>query len=722
PADQEYLFGIDEGNATGAFSSEIFTLGFEGTLISHHIRSGKERILTERSLTTQLTMNADTRSGQFNIKECHIETGGLAISLNGMIKAAQDERQIDLTLNSSGLSLKKFIELFPEDFKQGIKDIDPDGNLKFDGKITGEFSGDLRPSIKFNFSLSEGILHFKRPGFAIKNISFTGTFDNGDSKSNTSSVIKLGNFKAGLNAGDVEGELIIRNLDNPDLSVKVSSSLILDKLEEILQIENLQNISGNLKLDLQFRNTLRNISRFAVKDFITSKTSGSMKLNGVSFQLKNDPVIYSGMNGSFRFNNKDLVVEYFSGKIGESDFSMKGYFLNILAYALSPGETIRVKADFGSAYLNMADLLSNKKDRSGARYRLRFSDRVNFDLDLSVKKFTFGTFHASDITGNVALKDKKLVVSNTAFNAMEGRTLLSGSVDGNFPEKFKIAFTTGLESVNIQKMFYELGEFGQQNITSGHLRGKVNATIYYTSFIDPELNIDPASVYAIGDLTITQGELIRYTPLYKLSKYLKRRELEHIIFSTLKNQIEIKDQVVYIPEMDIQSSTLNLRLNGTHAFSNSIEYHISILLSELLQKKEKKKEEDINGIFPEEDGLGNTTLYLSMKGNVEDPDISYDTKAVRKKIATDFRNEQQDLKEAFQNEFGSRDQSQKDDKIVNESKPAGAKGKDFKIEWEEETEASAESSVIPGQQIVSPKKPAKKEFVIDWDEENDTIK
>jgi hypothetical protein len=723
PSDQEYLFTIHEGFCKGAFSSEKYLLDFKGKINSNYIRSGKTKYLEDRTLNPDLTVWVDNKENIFTIKKGQLEIDGILLNLSGIIKSQLSNKFLNLEIHSDNSSLKTFINLLPEDFTRGIKSYEPDGKLSFGGKITGDFTGDITPQIQFQFELEQGEFKYNKPSVSVKNVSFKGAFDNGELRSGASSRLYFSDFKAGLTAGNLTGELTIVNFEKPIVTASVNSEIKLERLGEIMNIENLQSISGSLKLDFQFTNTIRSLERFTLKDFISSRTSGAMKISGVNLQMKNNPVVYSGLDGSFKFNNKDLVVESFSGKIGSSDFRMKGYFLNILAFAFSPDESIRVKANFSSSYLNMDDLLSDKKDVTGTKYRLRFSDRINFDLDLDLRKFSFGTFQADNISGNVILKDKKLVVSNTTLNTMEGRTTLTGSVDGNFTDKFRISFTTGLSNVNIQKMFYQLGEFGQENITSEHLRGKVDATIYYKSFIDPELNIDASSVYALGDLTITEGELIRYTPLYKLAKYLKSRELEHIRFSTLKNQIEIKDQVVYIPDMDIESSTLNLKINGTHTFENIIDYHIGVLLSELMAKNEKKKEEEIDGIFPVDDGLGKTTLYLSMTGNVEDPDIRYDTKAVKKKISSDLKKEKVALKDILNKEFSGKEAVAGESDQQENSGITTLKEKNFKIEWDE---AIKEDSVKSGFQKKSfdqnQKKSSKKEFIIEWDEENDSIK
>jgi hypothetical protein len=722
PSDQEYVFTINSGRMSGAFSSENYILAIDGKIGSKQIRSGQTIFLKDRELEAKLKIVVDQKQNIYKINEAKLTVAGITLNIAGFIQSAVDTKNLNLAIKSEKAGLPAFMGLIPEEYLQRLKDYSLDGDLIFDAKIVGEFSGNNLPSVRCNFTLDKGKLVIKESGLTLRNVSFKGDFDNGASRSQETYTFKLFGLKAGVNAGEIQGDLAIQNFERPLITASLSSSLNLEKIDEILKIESLKSITGRLDFDLKFSNSLKTFHKFTISDFISSKTSGSMKIIGVDLKLQDSPVNYNNLNGSFKFNNKDLLIENFSGNINESDFRMTGYFLNIMAYAFVPGEPVKIKADFSSSNLNMDDLLSIRKDKSGSTYRMKFSNSINFDLDLAIQRFAFGTFRGENISGKAIMKNNKLTIQDASLNSMEGRTLLNGFVDGNYHDKFWLSFKAELTDVNIQQLFFQCGEFGQQNITSNHLRGKMNATVYYKSFIDPELNIDPKSVYALGDLDISQGELIKYTPLYKLSKYIKKQELEHIKFSTLKNQIEIKDEVVYIPEMDIESSSLNLKIYGNHTFSNIIDYHVRVLLAELLSKKDRKKEEEIEGIFPEEDGLGQTTLFLRMTGNAEDPDISYDTKEVRKKISADMTREKKEIKDAFRREFGLKnDTVQPDREDAGNTQPD--KGKDFKIDWDEAQQENMNGTQKPANPKNEPvKKTSKKEFIIEWDEEKDTLK
>ncbi len=470
-------------------------------------------------------------------------------------------------------------------------------------------------------------------------------------------------------------------LRHPTITASFKSSAHLKEIEKIFHIDNLESISGKLDIDIQFKNTLKSFRQFTIQDFISSNTSGVLKIEDVNIQFKNNPMKYTQLHGDFKFSNKDLEVTQFTGRFAESDFNMKGYFINILAYLFLPNEKINIKADFKSDNLKLGNLLRSNKSETGNTYRLQFSKDINFDLNIDLNNFSFNKFEAQNLAGKVIMNNQKLTVVSASLVSMDGKSELSGYIDGTDPDRFWINCEASLTNVDIHQLFYQFGDFGQKSISSDHIRGIVNAQVIYQSYISPTLKINPESVYTLGDLVIQEGELLNFKPLFKLSKFLKNKELEHVRFSTIQNQIQIKDQVVTIPAMDIVSNTLDLKISGTHSFQNEIDYHIQVLLSELISIN-KYKEEDIEGIFTEDDGLGRTTLFLKMTGNANDPDIKYDTKEVRKKIANDLKNERDEIKEIFKKEFGNKPNKNKTEElnIIEENKDE----QNFIIGWEEE--------------------------------------
>jgi len=106
-------------------------------------------------------------------------------------------------------------------------------------------------------------------------------------------------------------------------------------------------------------------------------------------------------------------------------------------------------------------------------------------------------------------------------------------------------------------------------------------------------------------------------------------------------------------------------------------------LSEILENKAKKakKENEEFGVV-EDDGLGRTSLYLSIKGNVENYKITYDTKKVKEHIKDNLKQEKETLKTILNEEFGWF----KNDSTIAKKKQKNEEIKkpQFMIKWDED--------------------------------------
>ena len=191
-----------------------------------------------------------------------------------------------------------------------------------------------------------------------------------------------------------------------------------------------------------------------------------------------------------------------------------------------------------------------------------------------------------------------------------------------------------------------------------------------------DLMIDLDKLYASANIEINEGALLNFAPLNNLSRFISLDELRNVRFSTLKNQIEIRNRNVIIPRMDIVSNAINIGVSGTHTFDNVVDYHFELFLSDLLAKKARKskKENEEFGVI-DEDGLGKTRLFISMKGPVNKPVIAYDSKGMQQKFREDLKTEKKLMKQIFKEEFGM---FKKDTSLISNQKDQNPKTKSKK--------------------------------------------
>jgi hypothetical protein len=255
---------------------------------------------------------------------------------------------------------------------------------------------------------------------------------------------------------------------------------------------------------------------------------------------------------------------------------------------------------------------------------------------------------------------------------------------------FTVGCLAQVQDVDINQLFYQMGNFGQTSITDKHIFGQMTADINFSGRWTPNLIVDYNTIETTANMRVEQGALIDFQPLISLSRFLRVDDLDKVTFSTLENQIRIKDKKIIIPDMEIKSSALNLKVSGEHTFENTIDYRIQVLLSEILSRKNRQRrnpQEQYGDII--DDGLGRTTLFLRVTGTTENPEFNYDVQGVREKVRDNLQQEGQNLRDAFRREFGGNAPPiEPTDSVAPESQRRGLfrrkkEKTKFEIEWDE---------------------------------------
>ena len=284
------------------------------------------------------------------------------------------------------------------------------------------------------------------------------------------------------------------------------------------------------------------------------------------------------------------------------------------------------------------------------------------NITTCIKDASYEKFHMSNFQAKASFKKGVLKAKEVQLNSMSGNINgdleLSQTEEGNL----RLITTSKLEQINVRQLFYEFENFGQTTMRHKHLRGKTTTDIYLRTEWDAYLNSIPDNLYAFFDVKINNGELIEFEPMLLMSDYISVNELKRIRFSTLENQIEVKNRSVEIPFMEIHSSAMDIAGSGTHFFDNTLDYEIEFSLNEVMGKRwRKNNKKQINEFGQiENDGVKGTIIPLKMTGTVDDPKISFNFNRARKSVNESMKKQKQEIKDAFKQEFDKENNSNQD--------------------------------------------------------------
>ncbi len=673
----------------GDFARNSYTMEFDGNLYLNHIIIGDAYMTGERNMTLDFDFNVyNNNSLRFN--KGNFALGNHAFTTEGILDFSSADAHIDINVSGRKLKLDDFINDLPPAYARYFDGYRSKGDFYFDAIIKGDFP---RPQFDAKFGIKNGELFHRKANLRFHNITFEGSFNNGSRRDLSTSKLKLSGFSAKLNNGEIAGSGVWFDFKEPKLDFKLYSNISADDWVRFLQFDAISSASGDLLVDIEFRGNLGKRSSLTAQNFLESRVSGEIKAKNLSLRRKNDPLDYNSIQADFLFNNNDILVKRFSGNASESNFDMDGNLRNALPWLLLDNEKLIVDARLKSDNLNFNQLLQHNVSESDTTYRLSLSDKIEFNLKADIGKLSFRKFEAEKVSGTLSMRDKVFFAENVSVATMNGNIQASGYINGKNDEFLVMGCDAQFNKVDVHDLFYQMGNFGQSGIIDENLRGSITARASFVSRWSPYLEIDWNSLETTADIKVEDGELINYKPMLALSRFIRVGDLNQVKFSTLENQIRIKGQKIIIPDMEINSNAINIKLSGEHTFNNEIEYRLQVLLSDLLARNNRQNrnpQEKYGEII--DDGLGRTTLFLLVSGNIDNPVFSYDRQSVREKLREDFRQERQNLREAFRNEFGMRATEAKTDepttsltqreKEQNELRQR-EKGK-FVIEWDDD--------------------------------------
>ena len=678
--------------AKGNFGSSRYALGLAGKILLHEFKSQGSSYISEREFNLWLSLDADNNTGLYNITKGALETGKLKLTASGNFIYSEKQKQVNLNIAATGSTLEEMISLVPSKY---TKDFD---GYKFQGKgditasISGIFGENHKPAVSVKLTMQNGNVAERQSGISLRNVSAHVVYSVKQDGNNE--ILSISNLKANLGDGFLSGSLMMHGFSSPSIQCNLNASLNLNELQQFLKYEHFTSMSGWLKLNAAFNGRIADIDNPVSTDFLNSKFSGNGSIQMANLGLKKYDLPIKNIQTAFAFNGNDLQLQQLTFQAGRSDFSLRGTLGNLLAWIFVKGESLSITGFLSSQRFDW-DELSNAQQGSSGEYQFRLPGDISIsNVQLRSNNFTFGKFSATNITGLAQMRSKVLSVADIAMLTCQGKVTGQVNINAQADKYSLLQAKAHLEKVNVKTLFTQFGNFGQDDLKDENLEGLVTADLIYASSMKNNLDIDLNSIKTHADMIIENGRLVNFGPMQSLSSFLKVEDLADIRFATLQNQIDIANQIIYIPAMEIKSNALDLQLMGTHTFDNEIDYHFTIALADLVASKFKKRNKGFDNQAEfgpvEDDGRGRTKVYVSLSGTVENPIVKYDKKAMRAKLSSDMKAQKEELKQVLRQEFKwiqggdtIKNAQQKKDKDVLKKQEQGK----FVIEWDDDKKA-----------------------------------
>ncbi len=599
------------------------------------------------------------------------------------------DNMLDLNITGNNIDVSKIRNWLPEKYLKMITEYNPSGVLTGESRIRGLLTRTVNPHIEINWRLSNGRITYGNSHLTINNLSLAGNYSNGSKNRPETASFTLKDIKARLGSSEYQGSLTISRLNNPFAEITIRGRAVPGELREFFGIQEISSVGGYVDIDIKAGGALDFNRKNVLPALADMNGEANMVFNSFRIGFNNEKYLFEDVNGNLSVSGisvaKNLKLTYRDQRI-----TVDGEFRNLLQWMDGRPVTMVAIADIAfSRFIPEAFSMDSSPAKPAPAKRKAFSLPGNMIIDLNFKidSLTYKTFSSSKISGALNYKPKLLTFKSLNMKSMKGSISGNGFILQNSDKSVLSKGIFNVTRIDVNKAFTSFRNFGQNFLKAENIAGSLSGSFSVLLPLDSLLHPKITSLTAEGKYTLINGGLINFEPVKKLSSFIELSELENISFAQMQNDFFIRNNYLYIPQMEVNSSAVDLSVNGKHSLDNDYEYHVKVLLSEILSKKRKKNKKSVTEFGAvEDDGLGRTSMLLKIKNKGEEVKVSYDIKAAASEIKDDIKKEKKTLKTLLNKEYGW----YKNDTSVVE-KPAAKKPK-FRVTWEENDGAPGTST------------------------------
>ncbi len=660
---------IDNARLKGNIAAKSLLLTADSKITFNQFRL--RNYMVRNHVPSELDIEMHRNEYGFHFRKSRLSMDDWEVLMTGSIFKGND---LDLSVVGNNINIARISNYLPDKYKTRVSEYHPSGILKLESSIKGFSTASRNPHVEVTFSVDNARVSHTISKTSIENLSFSGSFTNGQENKASTSNIEIRNFSASMGSGKYKGYFKINDFRNPSAELTFNGTVNAAEMSDFLNLPQVKSVKGNVDIDIRLLGNMPKKSGFKFSDILSLNQNSRISFRSLGFSLIDRGLDFNNINGNF-FVTNITTVDNLTFNVNNLPITFSGQFQNLPLW-LAGNESVLYGSGKISAHSMEPERLINKKpvENTGRKSQV-FPNGLNLDIDFSFDTLNYKKFTASDINGKLNYIPSVFNFKSLSFKSQDGIISGNGLLLKNFDKSLIAKGSFTLDNVNINKAFSTFNNFSQNFIKAENLAGSLSGSVSVLLPLDSLFRSNIKGLVAEGKYLIKRGALIDFEPVKKLSAFIQLSELQNISFDEFENDFFIRNNALYMPQMQVRSSAADLSVNGKHDFNNTYEYHVKMLLSEILSKKARKNK-TLRSEFGEveDDGLGRTSVFLKIEGKGKESKVTYDLKAAGSQIKSDIKRERENLGKILDEEYRHKSTYPSDSKAA--SKPR------FRIKWE----------------------------------------
>lgn len=413
--------------------------------------------------------------------------------------------------------------------------------------------------------------------------------------SDSNSILSCARIDGFFEQFPVRGDLKIVNFSSPEASINYDLKASIYNINSMLDPDTYRIQDGELRLIGKYSGDLKPLYDLKQKSF-NGKVSGNMTVRNLTGEYLKSNIKIRNLYADVSFDEEIVSVHRMSFFQDEenSPLQLEGRAEGLLASLLGGDDPVEASMDIriNEWRLKLLEELSSKKNTKGSMsqdstsYKLstwidRSIGNLKLEANLNASKLAYQKFLAEEVKGQLLLYQDKVDLKYFTLKAFDGEVTVTGdfipSIEG---QASKFNLQGNVKNADIKKVFYSLGNFGQNTLTDRNIEGLLQADFHLSAGLNEDASIIFPSVKGKLNFGLYNGKIKNFEPFLKIKKLIfKNRNLEDVQFEPIKSNVIFNGKEINVDQLKINSNVLSFTVDGIYSFGNTTNLQIRIPVS-----------------------------------------------------------------------------------------------------------------------------------------------
>ncbi len=418
-ASMDLVLELKSFNHTGKgdFTEDVFTL--ETVSVADTLYFAYEGVpyLNKVYLKGTCDLEMDMAKSLYTFKQNEFLLNDLPLKFDGSIGLPNEtDITMDLKLEAVKSDFKSILSLIPAVYTKDFSTVQTSGKFDFKGSVKGTYNDTKMPSFHVHLN--------------VENITVKLAIDNPDGVDDHT-VVNLEKLHLEMAGNPVDAHMITRTpISDPQIDGAMKARLDLGNIQKIMPLSAGDQYAGIIDADVSVKGKMSDVEKEQYENF---HAAGNVRLENFMYVTKDMPKT-TIQRAHLMFTPKHLELTEMQMTTGNSDFSLKGYVSNYIAYYLKD-EPLKAELTHSSNLINVNDWMDPSKPATTASTTdsaaaplsiIEVPANIDFKFTSSVGKIIYETKELTNVKGLLTIANQEIKFHQLRADMLGGAIDLSG--------------------------------------------------------------------------------------------------------------------------------------------------------------------------------------------------------------------------------------------------------------------------------------------------------